>query len=250
LIFDHDSDYKMNKLFRFTVFLPVLISVIAINSCSQNTAREDSPRKSSFNVKSLAKSDIDGVLDIYVREVRTYLRELMVKLYKRNPRELQKSGYAEIEKNVARVFDQTHNWKFEELNRLKSVDAVYLAFDEDFQGDRVFAFIVGLTSMVMMSYGNKADFYILDSLDPQKLYNSARNIEIAVWKLEHNRKANGELFIYSNSLPGETPNLSYERLFGKLIAVQDTIAIILEDKTNRTIKKVIQQMATAVFLPI
>ena len=174
----------------------------------------------------------------------------MVKLYKRNPRELQKSRYPDIDKNVARVFDQVHNWKFEELGRLKSIDAVHLAFDEDYQGDRVFAFVVGLVSMVMMSYGNKADFYILDSVDPQKLYNSARNIEIAIWKLEHNRDSSGELFIYSNSLPGEPPNLSYERLFGKLIAVQDTIAIIIEDKTNRTIKKVIQQMATAVFLPI
>ena len=228
----------------------VCIAVIAVISCSRDAPRDDSPRKSSFNVKSLAKTDIDGVLDIYVREARTYLRELMVKLYKRNPRELQKSRYKDIDKNVARVFDHAHNWKFEELHSLKSIDAVYLAFDEDYQGDRVFAFVVGLASMIMISYGNKADFYILDSVDPQKLYNSARNIEIAIWKLEHNRDSSGELFIYSNSLPGELPNLSYERLFGKLIAVQDTIAIIIEDKTNRTIKKVIQQMATAVFLPI
>lgn len=240
----------MHILFRITATLLVCISVIAVISCSRDAPRGDSPRKGSFNVKSLAKTDIDGVLDIYVREARTYLRELMVKLYKRNPRELQKSRYPDIDRNVARVFDQAHNWKFEELGRLKSIDAVHLAFDEDYQGDRVFAFVVGLVSMVMMSYGNKADFYILDSVDPQKLYNSARNIEIAIWKLEHNRNSSGELFIYSNSLPGEPPNLSYERLFGKLIAVQDTIAIIIEDKTNRTIKKVIQQMATAIFLPI
>ena len=226
------------------------ISVVAVPGCTRDAPREDSPRKSSFNVKSLAKTDVDEVLDIYVHEVRTYLRELMVKLYRRNPRELQKSGHADINKNIARVFDQVHNWKFDELHGQKSIDAIYLAFDEDYQGDRVLAFTVGLTSMIMMSYGNNTDFYILDSVDPQKLYNSARNIEIAVWKLEHNRDSSGELFIYSNSLPDEPPNLSYERLFGKLIAVQDTIAVIIEDKTNRTIKKVIQQMATAVFLPI
>ena len=240
----------MDRLIRLTATLLVCIPVIVINSCSRDTPREDGPQQSRFSVRSLAKSDIDDVLDIHVHEVRSYLRELMIKLYKRNPRELRKSGYPDIDKNVARVFDQVHNWKFEELQKLKSIAAVYLAFDEDFQGDRVFAFIVGLTSMVMMSYGNKADFYILDSVDPQKLYNSARNIEIAVWKLEHNMDSSGELFLYSNSLPGEPVNLSYERLFGKLIAVQDTISIIIEDKTNRTIKKVIQQMATAVFLPI
>ena len=61
---------------------------------------------------------------------------------------------------------------------------------------------------------------------------------------------NGELYLYTNSLPGEVPNLSYERLLGKLIATQDSIAIIIAGKTNRAIKTVIQTMATAVFLPI
>lgn len=224
--------------------------IVAFTGCSREAPREDSPKGKSFSVKSLAKTDVDEVLDVYVREVRSHLRDLMVKLYKRNPRELQKSGYADINKNVARVFDEVHNWNFKELQGLKSTDAIYLAFDENYKGDRVFAFTVGLASMIMMAYGNKTDFYILDSVDPQKLYNSARNIEIAVWKLEHNRDSGGELFIYSNSLPGEPANLSYERLFGKLIAIQDTIAIIIEERTSRTIKKVIQQMATAVFLPI
>ena len=38
---------------------------------------------------------------------------------------------------------------------------------------------------------------------------------------------NDELYLYSNSLPGELANLSYERIFGKLIALKDTMAIII-----------------------
>ena len=88
-------------------------------------------------------------------------------------------------------------------------------------------------------------------VDPQKLYNCARNIEIAVWKLEHNLDANDELFLYSNSQTDETiSNLSYERLFGKLIATQDNIATIIANKKNRTITSVMQRMASAIFLPI
>jgi hypothetical protein len=240
----------MRIFFRLPEFILVLIVVLSSTACSQQSARGEGPEKSSFKIKSLAKSDTDEVLDIHVREMRAYLRELMVKLYKRNPRELNKSKYPDINQNIDRVFNQVHNWKYDELNNRKSVEAIYLVFDEKFEGDRVFAFIVGLTSMVMSSYGYKADFYMLDKVDPQKLYNSARNIEIAVWKLENNLDSRGEVFLYSNSLPGETVNLSYERLFGKLIATQDTIAIIIAGKTNRGIKKVIQQMATAVFLPI
>lgn len=232
----------------FIALLPLF--VFSASGCSQHAASGEGPEKRGFNIKSLAKSDIDTVLEIHVREMRQNLGNLMVKLYRRNPRELKKSRYPDIKQNIDRVFNQVHNWKFEELNNKKGVDAIYLAFDEEYKGDRVFAFIVGMTSMVMSAYGHKKHFYMLDTVDPQKLYNSARNIEIAVWKLEHDLDSNGEPFLYSNSLPGETSNLSYERLFGKLIATQDNIAIIVADKTNRGIKKVIQQMATAVFLPI
>lgn len=234
------------------LLLALLVSVLLVSAggCSHNTEKKDSPRKSSFSVKSLAKSDIDNVLDIHVQEIRGYLREMMIKLYKRNPRELEKSRYHEIEKNVARVFDEQHNWKFAELQNSKSIDAIHLAFDQTYAGDRVFALIVGLTSMIMAAYDNKTEFYMLDKVDPQKLYNSARNIEIAVWKLGHDVDIGGQLYLYSNSLPGEETNLSYERLFGKMIATQDNIAIIIAGSTNRVIKKVIQQMATAAFLPI
>lgn len=221
-----------------------------LTGCSWNTTTPDGPKEGRFNIKSLGKSDIDDVLDVHVREARQYLRELMIKLYKRNPKELKKSQYQDINKNLIRVFDEIHNWKYEELNRQKSIDAIYLTFDDVYEGDRVFAFIVGLTSMIMAAYDNKTDFYLFDSVDPQKLYNSARNIEIAVWKLGHTTNENGELYLYSNSLPGEITNLSYERLFGKLVAIQDTIAIIIAGKANRTIKTVIQSLATAAFLPI
>ena len=57
-------------------------------------------------------------------------------------------------------------------------------------------------------------------------------IEIAVWKLSNNKDEYGDLFLYSNSLPNEEAYLSYERLFGELIAIQDTIAIIMESKNK------------------
>ena len=238
---------RINFHLAATVLAAVLLIVAG---CSNNAETRNAPRKDSFSVKSLAKSDTDTVLDIHMREMRSHLRELMIKLYKRNPRELAKSGYHEIEKNVARVFDHQHNWKFAELQNSKGIAAIYLAFDQAYEGDRVFALVVGLTSMIMAAYGNKTEFFMLDSVDPQKLYNSARNIEIVVWKLGHDVDNSGHPYLYTNSLPGEDTNLSYERLFGKMIATQDNIAIVVADSTNRIIKKVIQQIATAVFLPI
>jgi hypothetical protein len=235
-----------NLFFIVTVFF-----LLGISACGQNTKKTDEePREKDFNIKSLAKSDIDGVIDIHVREVRRLLRELMIKLYKRNPRELKRFKGMTVQENIIRVFDLEHDWNFPELDKKKGVDAIRLTFDENYSGDRVFSLIVGLTSMVMAAYEYKTDFYLLDTIEEQKLYNSARNIEITLWKLSHDVDTNGELFLYTNSLSGEPVNLSYERLFGKLIATQDNLAIIIADQNNRVIKNVIQKMATAVFLPI
>lgn len=232
-------------------FCLCLFLIIGNNACSQNTRHSKAgPEEKEFSIKSLAKSDIDGVVDIHVREVRRLLRQLTIKLYKRNPRQLVLFEGMTVKENMIRIFDLEHDWKFSELQNKKSIDAIRLVFDENYKGDRVFALIVGLTSMLMASYENKTDFYVLDSLDGQKLYNSARNLELTVWKLSNDVDSNGELFLYTNSLPGEPVNLSYERIFGKLIATQDNLALVIADKNNRTIKKVIQSMASAIFLPI
>ena len=231
------------------LLLPSLALLLA--GCSSNNVQvEDGPDTQDVNFDSLVKTDVGVVLEIHVREVRSLMRELMVKLYKRNPRELKKSRFPTAEENIDRLFEQRHGWNFPELGGKRDIEAIKLTFDEDFRGDRVFALVSGLTSMLMASYKYKQEFYVLDSVDAQHLYNSARNIEIAVWRLAQERDNNSELFLYSNSLPGEVTSLSYERIFGKLISLQDTMAIIIAGKTNRTLIKVVQRMVTAVFLPV
>jgi len=219
--------------------------------CNREIVRENQPIKEETGISQIVKSDIDTVLEMHVNESLKLLRELMSKLYKRNPRELKKAPHKIAEENIIRLFDLKHTWDFHELEGTYDIGSIRLVFNEEYQGDRVFAFISGLMSMIMRSYNYKSKFYMIDSVDPQKLYNSARNLEIAMWKLSNDHDSNGELFLRSNSLPDENIiNLSYERIFGKLIATQDNMAIIMADKKKRTIKKVIQKMATAIFLPI
>ena len=236
---------------RTLVIISMLMLLSACNGFPLKTEENSSnvQRKDTLDIKALAKNDINSVLDIHVSQVRTYCRELMIKLYKRNPREIAKSEYS-VNDNLDRLFDKPHDWTLQENDGVVGIDAIRLSFRENYTGDRVFSFVTGIYSMILSSYGYKNDFYMLDKVEPQKIYNSARNIEIAVWMLKHQTMSTGELYIYSNSLPDEQSNLSYERLFGKLIAVQDTMALIMEGKTRRLINKVVQRMATAVFLPI
>ncbi len=174
----------------------------------------------------------------------------MEKLYRRNPREWRKGNYSSMDAALARAFDARAEFRFAELGNARGADAIMLALKPEYAGDRVFAFGVGLASMVFLAYNGRTEFYLTDSFDPQKLYNSARNIEIAAWKLANARDARGEPLLLSNEIAGDARNLSFERELGKMIAYQDVMAQIAAQRTNRIIRRVVQSLATAVFLPI
>src|SRR5437773_3851737 len=106
--------------------------------------------------------------------------------------------YANMEAAVAHAFDGGAQFRFHELGDRRGNDAIMLALKPEYSGDRVFAFGVGFASTVFLSYNGETVFYLTDSLDPQKLYNSAGNIEIAAWKLANARNARGELLLVSN----------------------------------------------------
>ena len=53
-----------------------------------------------------------------------------------------------------------------------------------------------------------------------------------------------------NEINDTEKNLSFEREFGKIIGRTDLYAISLAEKSQRFISRVMQNLATAVFLPI
>jgi hypothetical protein len=214
------------------------------------TGRRPPPREAPVSASDLLKSDIDAVAEVHLRESIATAKLLMEKLYRRNPRELRKSGAATPEAAVARAFDPSSGWRFPELSNRRGIEALQTAFRPDFTGDRVFAFGVGLGSMIAEAYNNKTQFYLTDSLDAQRLYNAARNIEIAAWKLANSRGPDGALMLLSNDMSAGAPNLSFEREIGRLIGYQDALALVMAQRTNRTIRRFTQSVATAMFLPI
>jgi hypothetical protein len=203
-----------------------------------------------FSASQLVKADIDRVVEAHQREIFTNLRLLAEKLYRRNPRELKKGGQPSVDAAIVRIYEGRHEWNFPELQGKRGAQAIELAFQEDYRGDRVLAFVAGLGGMIQAAFQNKTEFFVLDDLDPQSLSNAARNVEIAVWRLSNKRIHSGELYLLSNEGAGPVANLSFEREFGKMIGSLDVLSKIVADKTDRLVVKVIQSFATAVFLPI
>jgi len=227
-----------------------LLLLALLAGCSTNPQPgKSSTRSSGVEPSQLMKSDMDRVAEAHLQDALASLKTLTEKLYKRNPRELKKGGLSRAEDAVERLFGKQHNWRFPELEGKFGTEAMQLAFKPDYAGDRVFALMAGLGGMTLAAFGERYEFYLLNELNAQGLYNAARNVEITVWKMGHDRDAEGNLLLLSNEL-GAAPNLSYEREFGKVIGNLDTLSRIVSDKTNRAVVKVVQSMASAVFLPV
>ncbi|MBP7081044.1 MAG: hypothetical protein KBA96_08025 [Rhodocyclaceae bacterium] len=235
----------------------VLLSLL-LASCARNVVIDKSSGQevvktsSSFDPKQLAKSDIDRVADTFRRELFGNIRVLAEKLYRRNPREWKKGGYQSLEVALDKLLDPRTGWRSASLRGKRGTDAILLSLQVDFTGDRVAAFINGLGGMLNAAFDNKTEFFMFDSLDAQLFYNSARNVEIAAWKLSNARDAAGNLLLLSNEInqPPLASNLSMEREFGKMVGHLDLITILLADRSNRNISRVVQSITTAVFLPV
>jgi len=226
-------------------YILTILLALTLTACAGKDGRP-------FEIKNLAKSDIDLVTDVHIEQIRKLTRKLIVKLYKRNPRELRKSSGMTVDARLSQLMTVKRPQNgFLELGNRDGVDALPLAFSTDFQGDRVFALMAGVTGMLTASYNNRLEFYILDDIDQQKLYDSARNLEILSWQLNNRRDDDGQFLLLSNGIDENgVANYSYERVLSQMIIIQDMMAILVSDSTNRTINKVIHSVASITFIPI
>lgn len=222
---------------RLLARLVIVLTSLALGACGD------------YRLKNLVKSDIDLVTDEFIAETRLLTRELVVKLYARNPRELEKAPGMSLERRLQMLHDSPGALLFDELSERQGVAALEMVFNPEFQGDRVFALAVGLSGMLRRSYDYRRESYITLSLDAELLATSARNIEILVWRLKNTRRADGRPFLVTSEYQGVTDNLSFERLFGKLIALQDMMSRIAGDAGDRRMTRVIHT-ASSVFIPL
>lgn len=207
------------------------------------------PACAGYEMKNLIKSDVDMVTDLFIEETRSAVRELVVKLYARNPAELRKIPGMTVEDRLAQLRVHRGELKFDELNGAQDVVAMSLAFDPAYGGDRVFALTVGLGSMLREAYQYKPEMYFTDVLEPEVLMTSARNVEVLLWKLKNARKPNGEHYLITHEYRGVVDNLSFERLFGKIIVLQEMMAHIAADSDNRAVTGAVHAVGR-VFIPL
>ncbi len=231
--------------------IAVALLLAGLPGCATRPGSDGKP-EAQFSPAQIAKTDVDRVIETNRSEVDASLKRLAEKLYRRNPREWKKAGQTGLDEALARLFDeQRAHAELDQIQPgLRENKAALAAFHDDYSGDRVLALMVGLRDMVDAAFEHKSEFYLLDSLEAQKLYNCARNVEIALWKLNSTRNADGRPLLYANEGEQSVRNLSFEREFGRLIGLLDFLSLVVADKNGRTVTRFAQNIATALFLPV
>ena len=231
--------------------LPIIVSTIFLltQACSSPGTAPKTLQHSGFTPENLIKTDFNRFTETTQQHIFVSLKRLAAKLYKRNPREWQKSGAPSMEYAIEQMFSVDHNWRLATLGYRRDIDALQIALHPEYRGDRVQAYIIGLASMIQTALGDREAFYMLDDLDAQYLYNAARNVEIAAWKLANARDENNTLLLLSNEM-GEINNLSFEREFGRIIGQLELLSDLTAYATERNVVRAVQNIATAVFLPV
>jgi len=217
--------------------LPIVLVTVLLCACS------------GYEIKNLAKSDTDLVTDQFIDKTRSDILELLVLFYERNPDQLHKIPGMTVEGRLAQLRVHRYKLQFAELDYKQDIDALNLAFDPNFKGDRVFALIVGLGSMVRQAYQYQPEMFLPDELDAQVLLTSAYNVEELLRKLKNTRKSDGEHLIVSYERHGVVDNLEFERLFSEIIVLQEMMADIVSDSDNRTVTGTVRAVSS-VFIPL
>ena len=208
-----------------------VVCVLTLSACS------------SQQIKNIGKTDVDMVIDAHIEMLNQYLADLTILLYKNNPDALAKTPGMTVELRLTQILQHPTDVRYTELNNARQVDAIELAMSPNFRGDRVFALMLGISSMLRLSYDDKDETFIFDKLDAQKIYLSARNLEVTLRML---RKPPQGVVIRTGE-NREAADYELSNTMNRMIGLQDMVSNLSESTSKRMVKKLVQN---AILIPI
>lgn len=237
---------------RYALACAGLAMCTLLSGCAAGNATSgDGPRNEAMSFDQFAQTDFNRTVSIAMRDNLDSLTRLLEKLYKRNPAEWRKTGALDLETALAigREAIQTGRPP-PELASLHDVEILAVALDPAYRGDRVGAFVFGMANMIISAHGGKTRFYVGDTVDAQRVYNAARNVEVAAWLLASRRDATGQPLLLANEMSDDVSNLSFEREFGQLVGRLDLVANLLDENLRRVGINYMQGLLFFNFLPV
>ncbi|WP_447745615.1 hypothetical protein [Pseudomonas nicosulfuronedens] len=213
---------------------PCFLTLALLAGCTSPPVKKDVDGM-GFSAGQMLQNDANRAANLAMRDNLDSLSLQLDKLYKRNPREWKKTAAVSREAARQQVMQAITDQKpLPGLGGRKSVGALPLAFDPDFQGDRAGALIYGLGSMLYELYGDTDTQHLLSGLNSQMTANAAWNIEVAAWLLASRNDEQGQPLLLSNEISAAGRNLSFEREFGRMIGRLELLAQMSNESLRRS----------------
>lgn len=246
----------MKYIINITQYLLLIICFSLTAACQTNLSDADLDHQeiltntSELGAGELLQTDANRMTTLAMRNNLYSLYVLLDKFYKRNPKEWRKIANSRKEaKNI--VYQAVEQDKpFPGLDGKKSIDALYVALDPKFTGDRVGALVYGMATMIIVAHGNHTKFYMSDIVEGQHVFNAARNIDIVQWMLRERKDDQGNSLLISNEISENGYNLSFATELAKITARLDLVAAVLDERYRRVGTNYIHGLLFLTFFPV
>lgn len=227
-----------------------LLAPLALTGCSSFRSTE---RAEPYGNQEWLQSGTNRIANLSLRDNLQSVRRVQTTLYRRNPREWRKSS-ASMEEATQRTWDAVmQGTPLPELRGATGIDAIRMAFEtgpQGYQGDRVAALVVGWAAMLKQANGNTWDQTMIDGVDAENSYRTARNFEISLWLISSKTSPDGQPLLLATEISERGRNLVADRELSKVVARLDLLAAQADEKYRRAALDFGQNWVMGVVMPL
>jgi hypothetical protein len=224
-------------------------ALLGLGGCAAVRSTE---RAEPYANQEWLQSSANRIANLSLRDNLQSIRRVQTTLYRRNPREWRKSA-ASVEAAAQRAWDAVLTGPaLPELRGATGIEAIRLAFDtgpQSYQGDRVAALVVGWATMLKQANGDTWDQTLLDGVNAENSYRSARNFEISLWLISSKTGPDGQPLLLATEISERGRNLVADRELSKVVARLDLLAAQADEKYRRAALDFGQNWVMGVVMP-
>ena len=205
-------------------------AALGLAGCAATRSTE---RAENYDTHEWMQSSANRIANLAVRDNLQSIRRVQQSLYRRNPREWRK-GASSAEDAIQRTWDAvTQSAPLPALGGKSGIDAVRLAFEPGYAGDRIAALVYGWASMLKEANGDTWEQTMVDGVTAENSYRAARNMEISLWLIGSKNGADGQPLLLATEISDRGRNLVVDRELSKIVARLDLLAAQADEKYRR-----------------
>jgi len=205
-------------------------TAVGLAGCAATRSTE---RAEDYDGREWMQSSANRIANLALRDNLQSIRRVQQSLYRRNPREWRKNA-STADDATQRTWDAIMQAKaLPALGGKGGIEAVRLAFEPAYAGDRIAALVYGWASMLKEANGDTWAQTMVDGVNAENSYRAARNMEISLWLIGSKTGADGQPLLLATEISDRGRNLVVDRELSKIVARLDLLAAQADEKYRR-----------------